>query len=100
MTDPTQRMREILETLATTIHNLSPGDVGSMDRVLRPIDQALAELSEVLDEARANCNAVPDGEPNDVHIEYFNSGYKTAMHKCQEAINALQHPNQKEGTGE
>lgn len=40
----TKTVQEILDELATTIHNLSPGDIGSMDRVLRPINVARSEL--------------------------------------------------------
>jgi hypothetical protein len=37
-------VQAILDELATTIHNLSPGDIGSMDRVLVPIAEAKAAL--------------------------------------------------------
>lgn len=37
-------LESILDELATTIHNLVPGDVGSMDRVLRPITKAKQKL--------------------------------------------------------
>lgn len=47
----TKTIRDILDELATTIHNLSPGDVGSMDRVLLPIDAALTDIAAILEEA-------------------------------------------------
>lgn len=37
-------LEAILDELATSIHNLSPGDVGSMDRVLYPIAKAKAAI--------------------------------------------------------
>lgn len=48
----TKTIRDILDELATTIHNLSPGDVGSMDRVLLPIDAALTDIAAILEGAK------------------------------------------------
>lgn len=60
MTPPNPQPNElekILNTLATEIHNLSPGDVGSMDRVFRPIDKALAALRQRERETEQLCKS-------------------------------------------
>lgn len=50
MSKPTtdQQLEAILDELATAIHNLSPGDIGSIDRALLPIDQAKAQLQALV----------------------------------------------------
>jgi hypothetical protein len=42
--DLVQQIQKALDQLATTVHNLSPGDVGSTDRVLYPIALARTEI--------------------------------------------------------
>lgn len=47
MSNPTNAsddLQDILDELATNIHNLSPGDVGSMDRVLLHIRKAKEKI--------------------------------------------------------
>ena len=39
-------------------------------------DKLVALFQEQVKEIEANCNAVPDDQPNDVHIRFFNSGVK------------------------
>jgi hypothetical protein len=43
-TDGGNELQKILDELATKIHNLSPGDVGSIDRVLLHIRKAKEKL--------------------------------------------------------
>ena len=38
--------------------------------------EMLDDMEALFLDAQANCNAVPDDQPNDIHIKYFNDGYK------------------------
>lgn len=56
-------------------------------RLLQWRQEAIDELREydnlltvrAIDGAQENCNAVPDDQPNDVHIRFFNQGYKKGV---------------------
>ena len=39
-----RNLDEVLDELATTVHNLVPGDVGSIDRVLMPIAKSKQQV--------------------------------------------------------
>jgi hypothetical protein len=66
------KLRDALDKLATDIHNMSPGDVGSMDRVLIVIARAEKEI-----EATAIAEARQDGfdqamlQAGDVWVKSF-----------------------------
>jgi hypothetical protein len=45
-----------------------------------------AAIEELLLKAQHNCNNIAEDQPNDVHIGYFNNGYKMAMSKVDKLL--------------
>lgn len=76
-----QEMDDILDLLATKVHNLSPGDIGSTDRVLYPIAEAKAKLLELM----LSCKPEP---PEDFYRRHslYRIGYQDAIDTMERNI--------------
>lgn len=65
----TPGLQAILDELATAIHNLSPGDVGSFERVLVPIERAKRRVEALIIKAKVEAYEELVDVP---HAEYAN----------------------------
>ena len=54
-------------------------------------EKAASAINALLEQAQFNCNAVPEGEINNVHIRFFNAGHKMGKAKAErEAVKILE----------